>query len=107
MEERIAAYRLRFGKVPEWAKEYLERKSLANKRERGAKGLVSLGKGKKGGEKKKDETKDAPNEAPVHLIKPGFSLVQEVDHYPGLFKNDKGEMFDLRPNTSEIIKPSL
>jgi hypothetical protein len=48
-EERIAAYRLRFGKVPEWAKEYLEKKSLANKRERGAKGLVSLGKGKKGG----------------------------------------------------------
>ena len=64
------------------------------------------GKGKKGADKKKDDVKDT-NEAPVHMIKSGFSLVHEVDHYPGLFKNDKSEMFDLRPNTSEIIKPSL
>ena len=63
-------------------------------------------KSKKG--TKKDEPKESQNDGvPIHLIKPGFSLVYEVDHYPGLFKNDKGEMFDLRPNNSEIIKPSL
>jgi len=31
MEERIAGYRLRYGKAPEWAKEYLEKKELEEK----------------------------------------------------------------------------
>jgi hypothetical protein len=41
------------------------------------------------------------------LLKPGYTLVYAVDHYSGLFRNDKGEVFDLRPNDEEIIKPSL
>jgi len=33
--------------------------------------------------------------------------VQAVEHYPGLFRNVDGEMFDLRPNTPEIVRPSI
>ena len=28
MEERISGYRLRYGKVPDWGKEYLEKKEI-------------------------------------------------------------------------------
>lgn len=37
----------------------------------------------------------------------GFQIVHSVEHYPGLFRSTTGEIFDLRPNTPTIIRPSL
>ena len=34
-------------------------------------------------------------------------MVYEVDHYPGMFRNEKGELYDLRPNDDKHIRPSL
>lgn len=40
-------------------------------------------------------------------IPEGFQIVYSVEHYPGLYRNTKGEIFDLRPNTPSIIRPSI
>lgn len=97
MEERIAAYRLRFGKVPEWAKEYLERKSLANKRERGAKGLVSLGKGKKGGGlklKTKNLESDSSSSDPEEPLPKQRARTDQFFSVPAKFGKSKRPVFN-------------
>ena len=55
-----------------------------------------------GQEERKVDSKKQTDKIPE-----GFTLVHEVDHYPGVFRSAKGELHDLRPNSAEIIRPSL
>ena len=41
------------------------------------------------------------------LLKVGTTLVHQIEHYPGIFLDTEGKMYDLRPNDDTIIRPSL
>ena len=41
------------------------------------------------------------------LRKEGTTLVHAVAFYPGLFRDAGGKLYDLRPNTDDIVRPSL
>jgi len=64
----------------------------------------------KKGSKKKDlaaTPKDSALEALKDLLKPGMTLVYELKEYPGIFRDKSGTNYDLRPNDSKIVRPSL
>jgi len=41
------------------------------------------------------------------LRKEGTTLVHAVPFYPGLYRDAGGKLYDLRPNTDDIVRPSL
>ena len=41
------------------------------------------------------------------LYKPDTTIVHEIEHFPGYFQDSDSKIYDLRPNTGDVIKPSL
>jgi len=63
---------------------------------------------KKGGSKKSlSAPKDSALDALKDLLKPGMTLVYELNEYPGIFRDKSGTNYDLRPNDDKIVRPSL
>ena len=73
-----------------------------------AKTAVAESPSKKGGSKKGlTAPKDSALEALKDLLKPGMTLVYELNEYPGIFRDKTGTNYDLRPNDDKIVRPSL
>lgn len=57
--------------------------------------------------KASQKDKNTEKEDLLKLFKPNTTLVYEIEHYPGLFRDRESKVYDLRPNNEEIIRPSL
>lgn len=41
----------------------------------------------------------------MKLFEPNMTLVHQIDHYEGVYRDKEGKAYDLRPDTDEIVRP--
>ena len=72
-----------------------------------AKAVVPETKKSKKTDKNANSAAEQKKEDMKKLLKHGTTLVHQIEFYAGLFVDSEGKMYDLRPNTESIIRPSL